>query len=72
LRLAGRVLEGSSKTYVLDLEHAGYVRPIAYVTPHPTVDLGPLVGKTVEVWGPALYRGDIKTNHITAMRVFAD
>jgi hypothetical protein len=58
------------KTYVVEMEQGGCVRPVAYVTPHASVDLASHVGKVVEVWGPAVYRGDIRNNHVTAMRVF--
>jgi hypothetical protein len=68
LRQAGRAVEGQ-KTYVLEMEVAGYQRPIAYIAAGPGVDLTSNVGKMVEVFGPAVYRGDIRTNHLTAMRV---
>ena len=71
LRSAGRAIEGQ-KTYVLEMEVGGYTRPMAYTTGSPGVDLAPWVGKVVEVSGPALYRGDIRTNYVTAMRVLPE
>jgi hypothetical protein len=68
LRLAGRAIEGI-KTYVIEMEERGFIRPVAYMGAGPGVDLAPQVGKVIEVWGPAHYRGDIRTNYMTAMRV---
>jgi hypothetical protein len=68
LRSAGRAIEGQ-KTFVLEMEENGCVRPMAYTTGTAGIDLTPWVGHIVEVQGPALYRGDIRTNYITAMRV---
>jgi hypothetical protein len=70
LRPAGRAVE-NVKTYVIEMEESGYVRPVAYVHAGPGVDLASQVGRVVEVWGPAVYRGDLRTNYITAQRVFA-
>jgi hypothetical protein len=68
LRLAGRAVEGV-KTYVIDMEEQGYVRPVAYVTAGPGIDLGSQVGRVIEAWGPAVYRGDLRTNYMTVMRL---
>ncbi len=69
LRMAGRAVE-NVKTYVIEMEESGYVRPVAYVHAGQGVDLASQVGRVVEVWGPAVYRGDLRTNWITAMRVY--
>ncbi len=69
VRLAGRAVEGA-RTYVVEMEERGYVRPVAYLTAGPGIDLGSQVGKVVEVCGPTVYRGDIRTNYMTVMRVF--
>jgi type II secretory pathway component GspD/PulD (secretin) len=68
LRLAGRGVEGV-QTYVVEMEDRGYVRPVAYLTAGPGIDLGSQVGNIVEVWGPTVYRGDIRNNYMTVMRV---
>src|SRR5262249_33982248 len=68
LREAGRAIEGV-KTYVIEMEERGYVRPVAYANAAAGVDLRSLVGKVIEVQGPAVYRGDIRTNYMTVMRV---
>jgi hypothetical protein len=68
LRPAGRAVEGI-KTYVIEMEEQGYVRPVAYVGAGPGIDLASQVGRVVEVSGPAHYRGDIRTNYMTAMRL---
>ncbi len=65
LRRAGRVLEGR-KTYVLE-SSANY--PMLYVTPGPNVDLDPYLGQFVELFGPAVYNGDLRANYMTVMRV---
>jgi hypothetical protein len=57
------------KTSVVEMEEQGYIRPVAYVAAGPGIDLGSQVGRVIEVWGPAVYRGDIRTNYMTAMRV---
>jgi hypothetical protein len=68
LREAGRAVEGV-KTYVIEMEERGYVRPVAYVSAGQRIDLASQVGRVIEVWGPAVYRGDLRTNYMTAMRV---
>jgi hypothetical protein len=68
LREAGRAIEGV-KTYVVEMEEQGYVRPVAYANAAAGVDLRSQVGKVIEVQGPAVYRGDIRTNYMTVMRV---
>jgi type II secretory pathway component GspD/PulD (secretin) len=68
LRLADRQVEGM-KTYVIDMEDQGYIRPVAYAVAGPGIDLASQVGKVVEVRGPAAYRGDIRSNYMTVMQV---
>jgi hypothetical protein len=68
LREAGRAIEGV-KTYVVEMEEKGYVRPVAYARSGAGIDLGSQVGRVIEVWGPAVYRGDIRTNYMTVMRL---
>ncbi len=68
LREAGRAVEGV-KTYVIEMEERGYVRPVAYLSAGPGINLASQVGRVIEVWGPAVYRGDLRTNYMTAMRV---
>jgi hypothetical protein len=68
LRLAERAVNGL-KTYIIDFEEQGYVRPVAYVAAGPGIDLGSHVNKVVEVRGPAIYRGDIRSNYVTAMEM---
>src|SRR5262249_34707585 len=49
--------------YALD---ASWGQTILYVTPEPGVDLTPFVGRTVDVHGAVVYRGDLRANHMTA------
>jgi hypothetical protein len=65
LRRAGRFLE-NRKTYVLE---SSQNYPILYVTPHTGIDLEPFVDRNVELFGPAIYRGDLRTNYMTVVRV---
>jgi hypothetical protein len=65
LKRAGRVVEGR-KTYRLD-STANY--PLCYVTAGPNVDLEPYVDQKVELFGPAAYKGDLRANYMTVMRV---
>jgi hypothetical protein len=71
LRVADQQVEGV-KTYIIDMEEQGYIRPIAYLAAGPGIDVGSQVGKVVEVWGPALYRGDIRSNYMTVMRMLPE
>jgi hypothetical protein len=68
VREAGRAIEGV-KTYVVEMEEQGYVRPVTYANAAAGIDLRAQLGKVVEVQGPAVYRGDIRTNYMTVMRV---
>jgi hypothetical protein len=44
-------------------------KSIAYVTPAPGVDLESYMGREVELFGQAVYRGDLKTNLMVVDRV---
>jgi hypothetical protein len=68
VREAGRSVDGL-KTYVVEMEEQGYVRPVAYASAAAGVDLRAYIGKVVEVQGPTVYRGNIRTNYMTVMRV---
>lgn len=65
LRHSGRLLE-SRKAYVL--ESTGNY-PRLYVTPQAGLDLDQYVGHYVELIGPAIYRGDLRANYMTVVRV---
>jgi SH3-like domain-containing protein len=43
--------------------------PTLYVTPQAGVDLEPYVGRKVELTGPAVYRGDLRANYMTVVRL---
>jgi hypothetical protein len=64
LRRAGFYLD-SRLTYVLMCKD----RPPLYVTALPQLNLEPYVGRMVELFGPIVYRGDIKQNYMTAAQV---
>jgi hypothetical protein len=68
VREAARCIDGQ-KTYVVEMEYPGYIRPVAYANVAKGVDLRSYVGKVVEVQGPAVYRGDIRTKYMTVMRI---
>jgi hypothetical protein len=68
LQPAGRAVEGQ-KTYRLEMEMPGYVRPVAYVGSGPAINLSPYVGKLVEVQGSSFYHGDLKTNYLTVTSI---
>jgi hypothetical protein len=65
LRRAGRFLE-NRRTYVLE---SSQNYPMLYVTPNTGIDLEPFVDKNVELFGPAIYRGDLRANYMTVVRV---
>jgi hypothetical protein len=64
LRRAGFYLD-NRLTYVLMSKD----RPPLYVTALPQLNLEPYVGRMVELYGPVIYRGDIKQNYMTAAQV---
>jgi hypothetical protein len=65
LRRAGRCVE-YRRTYVLE---TGQGIPTLYVTPQDGLDLEPYVNRNVELFGPAIYRGDLRANYMTVVRV---
>jgi hypothetical protein len=65
LRRAGRSLD-NRPTYVLD---GGANRPSLYVTPQSGIDLEPFLNRKVELFGPSIYRGDLRANYMSVMRV---
>jgi hypothetical protein len=64
LRRAGRAVEGR-RTYVLE-SLQGY--PLLYVTAQGSLDLEAFVDRKVELFGPAIYRGDLRANYMAAVR----
>jgi hypothetical protein len=66
LRRAGLSLDGR-QAYVL--ESSVQNCPRLYVVPQAGVDLEPYVNQGVELFGPAVYRGDLRANYMTAVRV---
>jgi hypothetical protein len=64
LRRAGFYLD-NRLTYVLMAKD----RPPLYVTALPQLNLEPYVGRMIELYGPVIYRGDIKQNYMTAAQV---
>ena len=65
LRRAAYYLD-NRPTYVLESSQ-GY--PRLYVTAQPGLNLEPYLGSPVKLYGPMVYRGDIKTNYMTAVQV---
>ncbi len=56
----------SRLTYMLR-SSSGFL--LAYVTAEPGVDLEPYLDRTVQVYGPTVYRSDYRATYITAQRV---
>ncbi|HZT79424.1 MAG TPA: SH3 domain-containing protein [Gemmataceae bacterium] len=65
LRRSGRSVN-CCYTYVLESPQG---LPLMYVTAQPGVNLESYVGRNVEVTGPAVWRGDVRCNYMTASRV---
>jgi hypothetical protein len=65
LRRAGRALE-SRRTYVLETSQG---LPMMYVTPEPGIDLEPYVNQNVQLFGPAIYHGELRANYMTVTQV---
>jgi hypothetical protein len=65
LRRAGRTVE-DQRTYVLE-NSQGF--PLFYVTPRPGIDLEPYLQRDVELFGPVIYRGDLRANFMTVTGV---
>ena len=64
LRRAGRSVDGRL-TYVLDALDG---RSFYYVTPEPGVDLEPLLNRNVELFGSAIYSGELRANYMRVDR----
>jgi len=62
LRRSGRLVEGR-RTYVLESAQ-GY--PLYYVSPQQGLDLEPYVERQVELFGPAIYSGELRANYMIA------
>jgi hypothetical protein len=60
LRRSGRVVAGR-RTYALEAAN-GY--PLYYVTPQQGLDLEPYLERWVDLNGPAIYSGELKTNYM--------
>jgi hypothetical protein len=66
LRRAGRGVDGAATTYVHEtLRGTGRL----YVTAAPGIDLEPFLNRSVEVYGPVVYRGDLRAYYMTATYV---
>jgi hypothetical protein len=65
LRLAGRNVD-TRRAYVLE-DSRGF--PQMYVMPQPGVDLESYVGRNVQVYGPLVYRMDIRAQYMSAQRI---
>lgn len=66
LRRAGRVIEGQV-TYALD--EIETLRPVLYASSGTGVRLDAYLNQVVELWGYTVYRGDLKNNYMTAVKV---
>lgn len=60
LRRSGRIVDGR-RTYVLESAQ-GY--PLYYVSPQQGLDLEPYVERLVELYGPAIYSGELRANYM--------
>jgi hypothetical protein len=61
---AGFIVDGK-QAYVLEVTG----RPRLYVTGAAGVNLEPYVNRIVDLYGPIVYRGDLRTNYMTASQV---
>jgi hypothetical protein len=43
--------------------------PMMYVTPEPGIDLEPYVNQNVQLFGPAIYHGELRANYMTVTQV---
>jgi hypothetical protein len=66
LRRAGRVVEGQT-TYALDDPETR--RPLLYATGSGALRLDAYINQVVELWGYTVYRGDLKNNLMTVVKV---
>lgn len=65
LRRAGFFVDGK-QAYVLENSQG---RPLLYVTAQAGLNLEPYVNRTVELFGPVIYHGELRTNYMTAAQV---
>lgn len=65
LRRAGFFVDGK-QAYVLENSQG---RPLLYVTAQAGLNLEPYVNRTVELFGPTVYHGDLRTNYMSAAQV---
>jgi uncharacterized protein YraI len=65
LRRSAFQIDGKA-TYVLE-SSAG--QPRLYVTAQPGVNLEPYVNRTVNLYGPKMYRGEVRTNYMIVSQV---
>ena len=61
-----RVFVDGKQAYVLENTQG---RPLLYVTAQAGLNLEPYVNRNVELFGPAIYRGDLRANYMTVVRV---
>jgi hypothetical protein len=66
LRRTGFRIDGRP-TYALENSQGAFLR--WYVTPQPNVNLEPFVNRAVELSGPLIYRGDIRSNYMVVNQV---
>jgi hypothetical protein len=69
LRRAGRIVEGQ-QTYALD--DPVTLRPILYASAARGVDFEPHLNRIVTLSGYSFWRGDLRNNYMTAVRLEAD
>jgi hypothetical protein len=65
LRRAGFLVDGK-QAYVLENSQG---RPLLYATGQGNMTLDPYLNRGVELWGPLIYRGDLRTNYMTVNHV---
>jgi hypothetical protein len=65
LRRAGFFVDGK-QAYVLENTQG---RPLLYVTAQAGLNLEPYVNRSVELFGPVIYHGDLRNNYMTATQV---
>jgi hypothetical protein len=65
LRRAGFFVDGR-QAYVLENTQG---RPLLYITAQQGLNLEPYVNRTVELFGPVIYHGELRTNYMTAAQV---
>ncbi len=65
LRTSGRMVDGR-RCYVLESDE-GY--PRLYCAPNAGVNLEPYLNRNVELFGPAIYHGELRANYMTVVRI---